>query len=76
MRESSVHREPAMLAAFVRFGWALLFLALLMIVANLVLLYGGDALQWVDGDLSRLSSPTLEAMPILPPPPSRMPSGM
>lgn len=65
-----------MLAAFVRLGWTLLLLALLMIVANLVLVYGADALEWVDGDVARPPGPTLEAMPILPPPPLHMPSGL
>lgn len=63
MRGVLRRKEPALLAVFVWFGWTLFTLTVLMILADLALVYGDDVWAWGhDPDAGR-PSPVLEVSP-------------
>lgn len=76
MRGILRQKEPALLAIFVWFGWTLFVLAVLMIIADLVLLYGDDIQAAVHDYFDGPLPPTLKAAVVPPPPPPPKPSGL
>ena len=68
MHEVLRKKEPTLLAAFVWAGWALFVLVVLMIVVDIMLVYGDDVHARIHNYFEGPPIPGIKAIPSPPPP--------